>query len=70
MHKQGEILEEILAETHIKTPDSGVLSDLLYTASESGIINVFCDFEDIEVIAKIYNMAIEYGNVVPEELRM
>lgn len=68
--KQQEILEEILANIHLNYPNEAVLMELMYTASETGILDVNTDPEDIETIVKIFQLAIGYGDKVPEELRM
>lgn len=72
MSNQRNVLEEILGNIHLKNPSKAVLNELLYTANETGMIENI-DIEEVEIISKIFALAIMYtndGTKVPEELRM
>lgn len=72
MHKQREVLEEILGNIHMDTPDDSVLRELIYTAEETGMIDpVYLD--EIETVVKIFSLAVMYTQDktnVPEAIRM
>lgn len=50
------------------------LSDLLYTASETGVISISVDEDDVAALFKLTSLAIYYAYMedgkVPDELRM
>lgn len=70
MDKEKELLTEI---TQIKHIDNVVcnLSSLLYTAYETGLIDIkFHDIETIQMIYSLVKIAEKYEGNLPERLRM
>ena len=65
---QKNRLQEILSNIHLDYVDENNLSELIYTASECGLISGV-ELEEIETIAKIFKLASMYDDI-PEKLRM
>ena len=70
MHKQGEYLYETLKNVLTKEPNKGTLNELLYTASECGLIEN-TGVEEAMIIYRIVELARSYNDEpLEEELRM
>ena len=61
MHEQGEYLLEELRNFRVNDPNMGTLSEILFTASESGIIEGI-SAKDAVLIYKIVRFAKSYNN--------
>lgn len=66
--KRDSLLKEMKSE--VVNPDLlRNISELMYTASETGVLPFRMDKDDLESFLKIYRVAAKY-NKIPETLRM
>jgi len=69
VHTQCKLLNDQLTAVEF-AGSAGCLSELIYTASETGILDCGISFEDALTVWKIVELAKSLGDNCPQELRM